>query len=186
MEAGLPANAQVFALTSIEGQLFAGLYAKGLYGWSESEEKWTQVGGAAGIKPLALAVSDGVLIAGHNPGGIYWSGDRGGSWQRWSPLEEGGNASTFDSILTGVAESAKMKELPVIEAPIWEMAADWKLAIAGASDGIYLSKDLGRTWTRATSGLPAHGPGIAFHIGKGVIFAAVHLKDASCEAAGRK
>jgi photosystem II stability/assembly factor-like uncharacterized protein len=184
MATGLPADAQVFALTSIDGQVFAGLYAKGLYSWNQNEQKWTQVGAAQGIKPLALAASENALIAGHNPGGNFWSLDRGESWERWALLEDAARVATLDSILSGGAESTNIAATAVMDAPIWEIAADPKIAIVGAGAGIYFSNDRGRTWSRATKGLPANGPGIAFHISDGVIFAAVQLKDGSCERFG--
>ena len=54
--------------------------------------------------------------------------------------------------------------MPAIEAPIWEMSASSKIAIAGAGNGIFYSTDRARTWTRATTGLPTQSSGIAFHI----------------------
>ncbi|MBM3847240.1 MAG: hypothetical protein FJ405_13275, partial [Verrucomicrobia bacterium] len=74
---GLPANAQIFAMSMAGDRLFAGLYSKGLYVWKEPEQRWTRTGP---VRPLALATMGTVLIAGHNPGGIFWSEDSGAPW----------------------------------------------------------------------------------------------------------
>jgi hypothetical protein len=67
-----------------------------------------------------------------------------------------------------------------LHAPIWELAANSELAIAGAGAGIYYSTDHARTWIRATIGLPANSSGIAFLLRKDLILAAIHQKAPSC------
>jgi photosystem II stability/assembly factor-like uncharacterized protein len=186
ISAGLPERAQVSAMTSVGGTLFAGLYAQGLYRWNATEQKWNRVGAAAGIKPLVLAASGDTLIAGHNPGGIFWSHDLGESWERWTLSEMDGMAPALDLIFNSGAAVTNARAIPATEAPIWEMAADSKIAVAGAGSGIYLSTDKGRKWTRATKGLPTNAPGIAFYVHGDVIFAAVHLRAAGCEADATK
>lgn len=111
---GLPAQAQIFALAVHQGRLFAALYAKGLYVWSN---RWAKVGM---VQPLALASNGDTLVAGHNPGGIYWSADGGATW------------------------SAHGGAVPR-QAPVWELAP----GLAGAASGLYYSEDGGRTWTLA-------------------------------------
>ena len=76
---GLPDGAQVFALAAVNGRVFAGLYARGLYAWQELEQRWLKAGE---VTPLALASVGGALVAGHNPGGIHWSEDLGTNWFR--------------------------------------------------------------------------------------------------------
>jgi photosystem II stability/assembly factor-like uncharacterized protein len=66
--AGLPPLSQIFAMAFVDDTIFAGLYAKGLYAWSENEQRWTKAGN---VKPLVLAATGGSLAVGHNPGGIY-------------------------------------------------------------------------------------------------------------------
>lgn len=180
LSAGLPPQSQVFALTSIDDRLFAGLYAKGLYTWSEADHKWFRIGASADIRPLALAATGGNLVAGHNPGGIHWSDDLGQNWKRWAhadaptPPRDGGDSfPSLDSLLFTSPDSS-------LDAPIWEMAADAKVAITGAGDGIYYSTDRARTWSRATTGLPANSNGIAFFIRPDMVLAAVIHKPGSC------
>jgi photosystem II stability/assembly factor-like uncharacterized protein len=147
---GLPPQAQVFALAIVEGRLFAGLYSKGLFAWNEQERHWEKVGS---VSPLVLATSGKTLIAGHNPGGFFCSDDLGASWFKGSSKR--GNSQP---------------ELPA-EAPVWEMAANDDLVMAGASTGIYYSKDHGRTWIRSKTGLSEHSPGIAFLLARNFVLA---------------
>lgn len=141
---GLPPRAQVFSLAAAGPSLLAGLYANGLYSWDGLTNRWSHV---PPVKPLEIAVSGEHWIAGHNPGGIFWSADRGRTWNR------------------------SLGDLPA-GAPVWKLAANGKVALAGAADGIFRSVDGGRTWSRATLGLPAGAPGVAFHIGPEFLLAA--------------
>src|SRR5260221_762889 len=68
---------QIFALSAVKGRLFAGLYGQGLYAWDEQKSAWVKSGP---VTPLALVSVHDTLIAGHNPGGFYWSGDLEASW----------------------------------------------------------------------------------------------------------
>ncbi len=193
LSAGLPPNAQVFSLTSIGRNLFAGLYAQGLYTWTEAYQNWQQVGASDGIRPLALAANGRTLIAGHNPGGLYWSDDLGQTWTHWAHSDiTRANVSnapnvpetvdplgSLDSILAKRASS-------LLQAPIWELAANSELAIAGAGSGIYYSTDHARSWSRATVGLPAASSGIGFLVRNDLIVAAIHHKSPSCAGATEK
>ena len=176
LSAGLPPQAQIFALTSVGDQLFAGLYAKGLYVWSRSDRKWLRIGTSANIRPLALAATGSTLVVGHNPGGIYWSDDLGQNWKRWSLA----NAATPFRYATNLFPSLDpviiTSTASLLDAPIWEMTANEKFAITGAGDGIYYSTDRARTWTSATNGLPATSTGIAFCLRAELILAAVMKK----------
>lgn len=188
LTAGLPPLSQIFALTSLNGRLFAGLYAKGLYTWDTIQKTWLQLGASAHIAPLALAATDSTLIAGHNPGGIYSSDDLGGTWSSWNfashseipnpsfpiPNSSAASASPIFSFQSSIFNSSP-------EAPIWEMSANSKIALAGAGDGIFYSTDHARTWTRATTGLPVQSSGIAFLIQENLVLAAIHAKS-NCSA----
>ncbi|MBL9172186.1 MAG: hypothetical protein JNL10_01505 [Verrucomicrobiales bacterium] len=151
---GLPADAQVFALETLNGRLFAGLYSRGLYVWDPAQNAWRRTGS---VVPLALAAVDRTLVAGHNPGGLHWSADGGVSWSR-------GGEPTLSVLASPELTDAS---------PVWQMAGGGGLVIAGAAAGIFISEDRGRTWIAAHGGLPAGRPGIAFHAAPGWMLAAV-------------
>ena len=140
--AGLPEKGQVFALTVSGGRVYAGLYAKGLFVW---EGVWRKVGG---VTPLALGASGGVVVAGHNPGGIFWSGDGGGRWEMAAGL-------------------------PLGRAAVWEMGSGEGKLFAGVEDGVFVSADTGRRWERVR--MPVTGPGISFFVGREVVLVGVQV-----------
>jgi photosystem II stability/assembly factor-like uncharacterized protein len=144
MSEGLPESAQIFDLTVVDQAVFAGLYNRGLYRLDVPGNRWNRVGD---VVPLVLAVFGETLLVGHNPGGIHWTPDLGRNWQ------------------------PAAGDLPD-NATIWAMAADRTLALAGAADGLFLSEDQGRTWSRPELGLPAICPGIAFLVTDNLILAA--------------
>ncbi len=131
---GLPKPAQIFALASTGSGLFAALYANGLYRWTEAERRWRKTGP---LSPLVLASSAQTLIAGQNPGGLHFSDGTGAQWS----VAAGG---------------------PAANAPVWALVADGATALAGASNGTFVSKDSGRSWMRATHGLPPECPCVSF------------------------
>lgn len=145
MSEGLPEDSQVFALAVAGGQLYAGLYAKGLYVCQALTGRWVRSGD---VVPLVLASGGSTLVAGHNPGGIYWGPASG---ERWSKAVSAG-------------------DWPV-DAPVWAMGAGNGVVVAGAAAGVYLSEDGGRSWTHAVRGLPADAPGIAFLVDDGLMLA---------------
>jgi photosystem II stability/assembly factor-like uncharacterized protein len=150
--AGLPALSQIFALAFANDTIYAGLYAKGLYAWSENEQRWTKAGN---VQPLVLAATGGSLAVGHNPGGIYWS-------EKPKSLEWTKAAGDFESA-----------------APVWELASSDKLVLAGIADGIFRSADHGRTWSRTLKGLPAKSPGVAFLVQGNTIYAGLVITSSS-------
>ncbi len=149
---GLPPHAQLFALSAIKGRLFAALYSKGLHYWNEQQQLWMKVGAVA---PLALAVVGDTLIAGHNPGGIYWSDNQDGPWTQASA-----------SAISDVAQVLRADFFAEFDrnAPVWALGSSGDLLFAGASAGIYYSDDRGRSWSRAHAGLPAASPGVSFFV----------------------
>jgi photosystem II stability/assembly factor-like uncharacterized protein len=173
LSAGLPSHAQVFALSAVRGKLFAGLYSRGLYAWDEQKQSWAKTGP---VTPLALASNQDTLIAGHNPGGLYWSGDLGASWSKGVAESHGVGPSV--SLLPD--DSGELSS----EAPVWELGADDGLVCVGASAGIYYSKDRGRTWTRARRGLPEKSPGIAFLLKRDFVLAGALIRDSNDEQDG--
>lgn len=172
---GLPALAQVFALSVVEGRLFAALYSKGLYVWDPKEGHWSKVDT---VSPLALAAVDGALVAGHNPGGLYWSGDLGASWSKGVAAGHGvGPFTALNPDEPGALPS---------EAPVWELGSnDEGLALAGAAEGIYYSTDRGRTWERARAGLPERSPGIAFLAKRDLVLAGMMIPENDSRRDGR-
>lgn len=160
LQDGLPEQSQVFSLASVDNQLFAGLYGKGLYTWSNQVPYWNKRGP---VFPLALASIDGTLVAGHNPGSLFLSRDLGSSWLKAKPISP--------SVAGELAD----------EAPVWALAANGNQIIAGASDGIFISENHGETWTRCRVGLPGKCPGIAFHLTREHVLAAVICDSVSKE-----
>ncbi len=146
--AGLPRQSQIFDMAAAGGTVFVGLYNKGLYGWNERDARWVAAGD---VRPLALAAGGGRLAIGHNPGGIR-SSERPGSaeWQE----SRGGFAPA---------------------APVWAMASDGGLMMAGVADGVFRSEDGGRSWVRAVDGLPAKSPGISFLVRGKTVYAGVTI-----------
>lgn len=153
---GLPPDAQVFAMESVNGAVFAGLYSRGLYVWDPTQASWRKTGS---VTPLALAAVDGTLVAGHNPGGLHWSSDGGVSWSHArGPI---GNPLSVPELSDA--------------APVWQLTGGEGLAIAGAASGVFTSEDRGRTWVAAHSGIPDGSPGIAFAVSSDWVLAAVDL-----------
>jgi photosystem II stability/assembly factor-like uncharacterized protein len=153
---GLPVPSQVFDLAAIDGNVFAGLYARGLYRLDLERGGWIQSGN---VRPLALAATGKSLIAGHNPGGTFFSQDGGKSW-------EDGNAGLPDN------------------APIWTLGADATVALAGTTGkigpfdetaGLFVSRDHGRTWERSDHGLPRAAAAISLLLTKDFFLAGVTL-----------
>jgi hypothetical protein len=174
LSAGLPSQGQVFALSAVRGRLFAGLYGRGLYAWDKQKNSWVKTGP---VTPLALASVRDTLIAGHNPGGLYWSGDLGASWSKG--LAAGRAVDPLVSFHSD--DSGELSS----EAPVWELGSGNDLVLAGAAAGIYYSTDRGRTWRRARKGLPEESPGIAFLLKRDFVLAGMLIKESNREGAPR-
>ncbi|WP_146590352.1 WD40/YVTN/BNR-like repeat-containing protein [Posidoniimonas polymericola] len=142
-------------MADLNGRVFAGLYSRGLWEWEAATELWEQ---RRPVEPLTIAAAGGTLVVGHNPGGLHWSEDQAVTWRRG-----------VDPSTAGVGKAL------MSDAPVWRLESGDELVLAGVADGVYLSRDLGRTWRRVEQGIPAGAPGIAFYVGKRVALAAVIL-----------
>lgn len=152
---GLPEHSQVFDLAEHRGKVYAGLYSKGLYAWEAAEGRWERV---AQVQPLEIASTGKTLLAGHNPGGIFFSDDSG-TWM------EGSRGK-----LSGVA--------------VWSLAAADGFALAGVAfkddltleqASLFTSRDEGRSWSQSDLGLPSGGSAVSFLIGRGYFLVGLHL-----------
>ncbi len=146
---GLPAGSQVFDLQVVGEELFAGLYSKGVFKLPAGRDRWEKTGE---IVPLQLAATPTTLFAGHNPGGIWTSRDRGKSWLETS-LGLPGNA------------------------PIWVLASRGDTVFLGTvgGGGLYVSRNEGALWTRNATGLPEHSSPVSFAVGKDYVLTGVVL-----------
>lgn len=165
LSSGLPRHKQVFALAVAGGRVYAALYTQGLFALNASQDSWLRIGN---VLPLALASSQGSLVAGHNPGGLHWSGDGGTSWSRGEVDGPWNGSEGHGAPMESGDHFAK--------APVWELAANDHLVLAGAAAGTYISENHGRTWVRSQSGLPEQSPGIAFMVKPDLLLAAVYFK----------
>lgn len=144
---GLPPHAQIFSLVVHRGALYAGLYRNGLYKLDPQLKIWTK---QSDVVPLALASSGDTLYAGHNPGGIHQRNEANPTWTQ-----------------------AKLPFAAQLgNAPVWEMSANKRLALAGVAAYIYRSTDQGRTWTPTENGIPTGMTGIAFLLHNNLALAA--------------
>lgn len=139
VSAGLPEGAQVFQLAVRNDAVYAALYAKGVYRLDLANRKWVAM---AEEHPLRIAVSDGVIFAGRNPGGVFTSADGGQSWQ---------NASA------GLSD----------DAPTWCLASrDGTVLIGTRGDSRLLRyAPTFRVWKQSDEGIPPKTSPIAFGLG---------------------
>ncbi|HTI73099.1 MAG TPA: hypothetical protein VMF06_24200 [Candidatus Limnocylindria bacterium] len=145
--AGLPETSQVFDLAELNTTIYAGLYTKGLYRWDTGHQSWIKTGH---VSPLEMVAAGGSLVVGHNPGGIFFSGDEGKSW-----LD--GNQ--------GLPEST----------PVWTLAAGEGRVLLGTTGklgplqddvSLFSSVDGGKSWMRSDAGIPASSAAISFYLDK--------------------
>jgi hypothetical protein len=142
---GLPERPQVFDL-AVEGRhLYAALYSKGLHRLEADGGRWEKVGS---VTPLRFLVRGETLLAGHNPGGVYRSVDRGATWRPAAGLEG--------------------------DSPIWVLGDAGPNMLAGTSPGgVSRSDDLGATWRPSAAGLPPDAAVIAVGDGQDFTLAAI-------------
>lgn len=145
--AGLPEHAQVFDLVVSGGELFAGLYSKGVYRLDETTQRWVKAGE---VSPLQLAATATTLFAGHNPGGVWTRRLPGPGWRETS------------------------LGLP-FNAPVWVLASGADTVYVGTigDGGLYASSDEGATWFRRDTGLPERSSTVSIAVGKDYLLAGI-------------
>ena len=144
-DAGLPPLSQIFAMAFDGDTIFAGLYAKGLYTWSENKRRWTKARTSSHSCSLLPVVRS------------LWAITPAGSTEQKTE-----NFRVDKSI----------RRFRIRCAGLGAASGD-ELVLAGMADGIFRSEDHGRTWSRILKGLPAKSPGVAFLRRGNAIYAGV-------------
>lgn len=124
---GFPKDATVNDFLAYRSQIFAATENKGVYVSSDRGQNWRPAGlGMASTEKVdALAVYHNILFAGTYQNGIYTSIDGG---QSWFPSSEG---------LTNLTIRA--------------LDARNDIIYAGTNDGVFASKDQGKSWRSLTA-----------------------------------
>ena len=119
-------NKNVFALTSVNNVIFAGLQSEGVLKSTNNGENWTQTP-LNGITVTSLVSNSGFLIAGTEGSGVFVSSDAGSSWVN-------------SSLNSGV---------------IHTLNAQGNIIFAGLSspNNFYVSNDNGFNWALKNDGL---------------------------------
>lgn len=147
VDIGLPAGAQVFELVAEQGQVFAALYARGIYRLDLATRRWKPAGEEF---PLRLVKLDGVLYSGRNPCGVFSSADLGETWSNTSQ---------------GLS----------LRAPTWTMATTQSAVLIGTRgpSGLMRLDPRVRTWRPSDQGLPPGSEAVAFGVAHESILTAV-------------
>lgn len=162
--AGVPDLARVFALVEVSRKVYAALYQHGLVRWERSASSWHTSGP---VTPLVVASSGGNIVIGHNPGGIFWSLDAGTTWNMGLSESNFPVEAAFQTeIGTGLPD----------QAAVWQMAGRDRTLLSGAADGVFISHNSGRTWSRVAGGIPDQSPGIAFSLESRRLTAVVQIQ----------
>lgn len=140
ISAGLPEGAQVFQFAVNGGQLFAALYARGVFRFDAAGKKWVSAGEEW---PLRLVSAGGVLFSGRNPGGVFASRDGGAAWS---------NASD------GLPDNA----------PTWCLASHGNTAFIGTAGpaGLLRYDPAAQAWQPSDQGLPPGDSAITLGVGE--------------------
>lgn len=145
---GLPSRSQVFDLAATPSHIYAALYGKGLYR-NDTGRVWEKVGE---VKPLEVLARGDVIVAGHNPGGIQQSTDKGKTWQAAAGLSG--------------------------RAPIWVLGEAGRIFFAGTTPGaVVRSEDAGASWQPGSLGLPSGSAVVAVTGSTSVAIAAIVVED---------
>jgi photosystem II stability/assembly factor-like uncharacterized protein len=179
-----------------DGEAFVGTYDVGLYKSADHGTTWMSLGGpyfnvwSIGMSPGYA--TDGILFTGHgNAGGIFYSSDRGSTWQsRCNGL------SAIDVASIGVEPSFQQLPCLFVSPDYWagpfrttDGGSTWQVADSGLMnksgfsfslspgvasdltlffavwyDGVYRSKNLGNSWVLCDSGFPPPGSRYVFDV----------------------
>lgn len=128
----LASISNVYALTKIGSNIFAGVSASGVYLSTNNGSSWTAANtGIATQNVQALAVMGSNLFAGTSSSGAYISTDNGSSW----------------TAISNGLPNANVKSLSVFGTTIY----------AGmTAGGLYISTDNGSNWTAANTGISGY------------------------------
>jgi hypothetical protein len=138
---GLPVDGAVLSLLVVGSCVFAGLNGHGIFisenngtSFRESNRGFPSLAEVTALTTVGdalYAALEGIAV-GRNSGGVYASLNTGASW---SILGTSPNAS----LLTG----------------LFSLAVRGRVMLAGDGGGVWRSADLGETWARANTGIPA-------------------------------
>jgi len=144
---GLPPRAQLFQLAVSRGEVYAALYARGVYRFDAATGRWIEPGAE---QPLRLVALDGTLFAGRNPGGVFTSADGGRAWSETS---------------AGLAPHAPTSALA---------ATDRAALLATTGTATVMRFERGaKSWQASDAGLPPAATAIAFGTGAPALLVAV-------------
>jgi photosystem II stability/assembly factor-like uncharacterized protein len=163
--AGLYGECRVFSLTTQPAggsRLFAGT-DEGLYLWHPDEKCWEHFPSVLDERPIWSVVQSphdaNVMLAGTRPARLFRSADAGKTWTEVS---------------VEVAQSCAAVGKTRVTQILFDRT-DPQLVWAGIEvDGVYRSRDAGKTWTKHVDGLVSedlHGLGVAYPDGRRKLFA---------------
>lgn len=147
LQTGFPSQAVITCMARREKEFFAATQR-----WGESERLFVRPEGSSGWEPVeleppesgsisCLAISGTDMIAGTR-NGLFLSADRG---RTWKPVEPARRTSAVDPV----------RDEDEAEGPsdLWVNCFEYvgTRILAGTDEGILLTEDRGRTWSRVTS-----------------------------------
>ncbi len=138
---GLPADGAVLSLLVVGSRVFAGLNGHGIFisenngsTFRESNQGFPSLAEVTALTTVGdalYAALEGIAV-GRNSGGVYASSNNGASWSLLG-------TSPNTNVLTG----------------LFSLAVRGRVMLAGDGGGVWRSADLGETWARANTGIPA-------------------------------
>lgn len=136
------------AIAHASNTLYAGTHEGGLFALNLESGVTEQIGDGSlprGIRTIAENPRTGRIYVGTEPAGVYWSDDRGATWQESSQLRELAAERSWRYPVAGVP--AHIRELTV------SAHHPNRLYAAAQVGGVLRSDDAGRTWSDSVVGL---------------------------------